>query len=67
LRAERENRAKTDAEGRFTIRGLGPNLTVELEVHDDRVELRTFTVDTADTIEATGLADAFASFDKRTA
>ena len=44
--------ATVTAKGDFTIRGLGPNLTVELEVHDDRVELHTFTIDTADKKQA---------------
>jgi RNA polymerase sigma factor (sigma-70 family) len=44
--------ATLDARGNFTIRGLGTNLTVEMEVRDDRVELHTFTVDTAAKKEA---------------
>jgi RNA polymerase sigma factor (sigma-70 family) len=37
----------TSAWGEFTFRGLGNNLTAEFEVHDDRVELHTFPVETA--------------------
>jgi RNA polymerase sigma factor (sigma-70 family) len=44
--------ATTDAKGDFAFRGLGPNLAVEMEVHDDRVELHTFTVDTTDKKQA---------------
>ncbi|HEX5273108.1 MAG TPA: hypothetical protein VFW33_21580, partial [Gemmataceae bacterium] len=40
--------ATADPKGNFTVRGLGNNLTAEFEVHDDRVELNTFTVETAD-------------------
>jgi RNA polymerase sigma factor (sigma-70 family) len=41
-----------DAKGEFTFRGLGNNLTAEFEVHDDRVELHTFTVETANKKQA---------------
>jgi RNA polymerase sigma factor (sigma-70 family) len=41
-----------DARGEFTFRGLGNNLTAEFEVHDDRVELHTFAVETADKKQA---------------
>jgi RNA polymerase sigma factor (sigma-70 family) len=44
--------ATVSAQGEFTIRGLGTNLTVELEVHDDRVELHSFAIDTADKKQA---------------
>jgi RNA polymerase sigma factor (sigma-70 family) len=44
--------ATVDARGDFTLRGLGANLSVEMEVRDDRVELHTFTVDTADKKQA---------------
>jgi RNA polymerase sigma factor (sigma-70 family) len=37
----------TDARGDFTVRGSGNNLTAEFEVHDDRVELRSVTVETS--------------------
>jgi hypothetical protein len=40
---------RTDARGYFTFGGLGPNLRLELEVHDDRFQpFREFIVDTAD-------------------
>ncbi len=44
--------ATANAKGDFTIRGLGTNLTAELEVRDDRVELHSFTVDTTDKKQA---------------
>jgi RNA polymerase sigma factor (sigma-70 family) len=40
--------ATVNARGDFTVRGLGANVSVEMEVRDDRVELRTFTIETAD-------------------
>jgi protocatechuate 3,4-dioxygenase beta subunit len=44
--------ATADARGDFTFRGLGPNLTAEFEVRDDRVEPHTFTVETSDKKQA---------------
>jgi hypothetical protein len=44
--------ATADAKGNFIVRGLGPNLSAEFEVHDDRVELHTFTIDTRDRKQA---------------
>jgi hypothetical protein len=44
--------ATVSAKGDFTLRGLGANLSAELEVQDDRVEAHSFTVDTADKKQA---------------
>jgi RNA polymerase sigma factor (sigma-70 family) len=50
----------SNAKGEFTFRGLGNNLTVEMEVHDDRVELHTFTVETSDKSQAENVKLALA-------
>jgi RNA polymerase sigma factor (sigma-70 family) len=50
----------TNAKGEFTFRGLGNNLTAEVEVHDDRVELHTFTVKTSDKKQAENVKVALA-------
>jgi hypothetical protein len=50
----------TDAKGEFTFRGLGNNLTAEVEVHDDRVELHTSTVETSDRKQAENVKLALA-------
>jgi RNA polymerase sigma factor (sigma-70 family) len=44
--------ATADARGNFTVRGIGPAMIAEMEVRDDRVELHTFTVNTADRKQA---------------
>jgi RNA polymerase sigma factor (sigma-70 family) len=44
--------ATVDAKGDFTLRGLGANLTADLEVYDDRVERHSFTIDTTDKKQA---------------
>jgi RNA polymerase sigma factor (sigma-70 family) len=47
--------ATVDAEGRFVLRGLGPNLATELEVRDDRVARHRWEIDTADREQAEGI------------
>jgi RNA polymerase sigma factor (sigma-70 family) len=44
--------ATVNAKGDFTLRGLGANVSVDLEVQDDRVELHSFTIDTTDKKQA---------------
>jgi protocatechuate 3,4-dioxygenase beta subunit len=48
--------ATADAKGNFSFRGLGPDLTAEFEVRDDRVALHTVTVETADRKQAENVA-----------
>jgi hypothetical protein len=42
----------TDAEGRFTVRGVGQNLHAELSVHHPRFALQRFPVETDDNAES---------------
>jgi RNA polymerase sigma factor (sigma-70 family) len=44
--------AVVDARGNFTVHGLGPNVTADFEVNDDRVQVHSFSVETADKKQA---------------
>ena len=51
----------SDAEGRFTVRGVGQNLHVDLIVHDPRFALQTIQVDTDDNAESKKVTAALAA------
>ncbi len=50
----------TDAEGRFTVRGVGQNLHADLIVHHPRFALQTIQVDTDDDAESKPVTAALA-------
>ncbi len=50
----------TDAEGRFTVRGVGQNLHAALTVRDPRFALQTIEIDTDDDADSKTLTAALA-------